>query len=59
MDYFKSKLSRGLEKLVSEKNVKHFNMPKDNFLVNTESRKNYQRQFNLALISELSEAPTW
>lgn len=59
MDYFKNKLSKGLTKLVSAKNVKHFNMPQDNFLEHSDSRKNYQRQFNEALISELSEAPSW
>ncbi len=59
MDYFKSKLSQGLTKLVSAKNVKHFDIPQDNFLVHSESRKNYQRQFNEALISELSEARPW
>ena len=54
MDNFKSKLSKGLEKLVSTKEVKHFDIPQDNFLVHSESRRNYQRQFNEALLSELS-----
>lgn len=59
MDYFKSKLSKGLTKLVTAKKVKHFNIPQDSFLVHSESRKNYQKKFNEALISELSEAPSW
>lgn len=59
MDYFKSKLSKGLTRLVATKQVKHFNIPQDSFLVHSESRKNYQRQFNEALISELSETPSW
>ena len=55
MDNFKSKLSQGLIKLVSTKEVKHFNIPEDNFLVHAESGRHYLRQFNEALISELSE----
>ncbi|MEL7146496.1 MAG: hypothetical protein AAFO69_09025 [Bacteroidota bacterium] len=54
MDNFKSKLSKGLERLVSTKEVKHFNIPEDNFLVHDDSRRNYQRQFNEALLCELS-----
>ena len=56
MDYFKSKLSKGLTKLVTTKEVKHFKTPEDSFLVHAEPGKHYLRQFNEALISELSEA---
>ncbi len=54
MDYFKNKLSEGLMKLVSTKEVKHFNGVRDSFLLHSDSRKHYLRQFNEALVKEIS-----
>jgi len=53
MGYFKNKLSKGLTKLVTAKEVKHFNESENSFLIHTDSRKHYLRQFNEALVTEI------
>ncbi len=51
----KNKISKGLSSLVKKKNINHFSKANDNFITNEKSRDNYLKQFNQALVVELSE----